>query len=226
MSWKPEVLSIGDQQTPLLIFDDVDPALTKMAKEGARTATFTVADTYYPGVRAPLAMTYIEQVVGAIYHQLYDIYSIPASYQVGLNQAVYSLITRYPGELSLAQTMPHIDATGAFNFAVLHYLNEGQHGGTAFYRHRSTGWSQITDANEQQYFNRLNQEMTSDSVRDTYITASDNSFEQVAKVAYKAGRIVVYPGNLLHSTEVDASLDISSELDKGRLTANVFLKFT
>lgn len=225
MRWKPEILRIGDQRTPLLIFDDVDPALTKMAKEGARTAKFDVADTYYPGIRATLGMPYVTQIVGAIYHQLYDIYSIPPGYQVGLKQAVYSLITLSPGELSLAQTMPHIDATSAFNFAILHYLNEGQHGGTTFYRHRATDCSQITDDKEQQYFNCLNREMTRDSARGSYITASDSSFEQIGKVAYKAGRIVVYPGNLLHSTEVDIRSDISSALDEGRLTANVFINF-
>ena len=225
MNWQPKIIGIGKQRTPLLIFDDIDPKLTQLARAGAQTKQFDPADTYYPGIRAPLGMDYVQQIVSGIYHQLYDIYAIPAHYQVSLDQAVYSLITRYPGELSLAQTMPHIDATNAFNFAVLHYLNEGDHGGTAFYRHRTTGWSQISAANEDKYFTQLNQEMTADSARNAYINDSDKSFEQIAKVEYRAGRIVVYPGNLLHSTQVNLNCDISSELSKGRLTANIFLNY-
>ena len=58
-----------------------------------------------------------------------------------------------------------------------------------------------------------------------YINASDDHFEMIAELEYRPNRLVMYPGNVLHSGLIDPDRDISADPRAGRLTANLFLYF-
>ena len=58
-----------------------------------------------------------------------------------------------------------------------------------------------------------------------YQTGTNQQYELIDSIAYRANRLVIYPGNLLHSTLVDNTNDISANPEIGRLTANVFVEF-
>ena len=49
--------------------------------------------------------------------------------------------------------------------------------------------------------------------------------ELIGEVEYRPNRMVIYPGNLLHSGLIQPDRDINDDPASGRLTANLFLYF-
>ncbi|MGY0650046.1 MAG: DUF6445 family protein, partial [Paraglaciecola chathamensis] len=58
-----------------------------------------------------------------------------------------------------------------------------------------------------------------------YITESTEQFTLYDQVDYRPNRLVIYPGNLLHSGLIIPDRDISADPTEGRLTANIFIEF-
>jgi hypothetical protein len=54
---------------------------------------------------------------------------------------------------------------------------------------------------------------------------SDAHFTLYHAVDYRANRLVIYPGSLLHSGLIDPAHDIDDDPETGRLTANIFVDF-
>ena len=61
--------------------------------------------------------------------------------------------------------------------AVLHYLFDTPHGGTSFYRHRSTGFESITPERAEDYAARLRQELEASPPPAAYTTGDTELFE-------------------------------------------------
>ncbi len=61
-------------------------------------------------------------------------------------QGWFSIVTTPPQRLLPIQCFPHVDGTNPRQIGMMLYLNgTPDHGGTAFYRHRSTGLEALTD---------------------------------------------------------------------------------
>jgi len=58
-----------------------------------------------------------------------------------------------------------------------------------------------------------------------YITSSTDHYELIDEIEYAANRMVIYPGNLLHSGLISPERDINPDPSRGRLTANLFIDF-
>jgi len=225
-SWQPEILEVGSSKTKVLIFDDLPEEALYYARRLAYAAHYDTADTYYPGIRSKIDRSYVMKMVEPIYDQLYDLYDIPSNRAVKLKQAVFSLIDRDSSQLKMEQRIPHIDGVEPYAFAMLHYLNDGVHGATGFFRHRASGHELITQENEAQYFAQTSQEVSGRPRAAAYVDADDWQFECIGRVSYKANRLVLYPGNLLHSTLVNTGQDVDASPQTGRLTANVFISYS
>ena len=155
-----------------------------------------------------------------------NFYKIPNTLQLTTDAAVFSLITLDEDSLTLNQSIPHFDSTNINHFAVMHYLNDGDFNGTGFYRHKPTGFENITpdrlellDKSVVNFFNTVAFPFQA------YFNVSDNHFELIGGVDYKPNRLVIYPGTLLHSALVDPKKDVIDNVKTGRLTANVFVNF-
>ena len=72
-----------------------------------------------------------------------------------VKNAYFSLVSLKSEALTLEQSIPHFDNTAPLSFAVMHYINSGQYGGTSLYRHTSTGFENITEARYSSYQTRL-----------------------------------------------------------------------
>ena len=108
----------------------------------------------------------------------------------------------------------------------MHYLNPGQFGGTGFYRHKTSGFENIEQANFPAYqLARTAFEVQHGQPEKAYITQSTDEYELLGKIAYKQNRLLVYPGTLLHSGLIKVPDDLSDNPDSGRLTANIFVEF-
>ncbi|MEP2650351.1 MAG: DUF6445 family protein, partial [Paraglaciecola sp.] len=169
---------------------------------------------------------YVVDVLAPLQGLLRQTYKLPAPLQMKPSLYVYSLVSTQPQDLSLLQRMPHFDTVRPYYFAALHYLNDGPYGDTAFFRHKPTGYERITASREQGYYQSAKQ-----FVRDygeppqEYCVTSTEHFECYDKIEYKKNRLVLYPGNLLHSILINTDTDIDPNPQTGRLTANIFLEF-
>ena len=192
-----------------------------------KEASFGGGDEFaYPGIRAALPAQYagllVPHIVGLIRH----LYNPPRSSQHQVIHELFSLVTRRPEELAPLQRIPHTDERHPFYFATVHYLNPGEHAGTGFFRHRPTGFERISADRYPALVQTANAHMESHGLPPAkYINESDDHFELIGDVDYRQNRLVLYPGNLLHSGLIRPDKDISEDPASGRLTANLFFYF-
>ena len=123
--------------------------------------------------------------------------------------------------------MPHFDSNNPHYLAAMHYLNPGDFGGTSFYRHRPTGYENITASRRENFIHSAQEHLATIGGRppQRYVDGSDEHFERLKSLPYRQNRLLVYPGTLLHSGNIDPSRDISDDPRTGRLTANLFIDF-
>ena len=137
--------------------------------------------------------------------------------------AYFSLLTHRETELTRFQRVPHFDSLNVDYFALVHYLNPGNFGGTGFFRHRPTGFERLTQDRFPQFTQaaeghfRMHGEPAAQ-----YIRGSDDHFELIATMNYRPNRIIAYLGNLSHSGIAHLEQDIDANPVTGRLTANLF----
>jgi hypothetical protein len=225
-----EILRIGQEQHPVLILDGLLSGTESLIEfaEAVVLAPVKAAANFYPGVRAPAPRDYVQALVKALRPHLATVFGAPADGRAHLTSAL-SMATLPADQASLAQRLPHIDTTAPSQLAILHYLCGPEHGGTAFYRHRATGFEAVSPERGEVYFAALRREMQAtpaarDGFGEGYIVASGPLFEQTAVIAPAFNRIVVYASNLLHAGMLpDRPLSLDPRV--GRLTANTFFRF-
>ena len=112
----------------------------------------------------------------------------------------FSLVTTPAESLSTPQRIPHVDSLGKDGLATIHYLFKKDLGGTAFYRHRSTGFEFIDESRQESV-------PAGAGARDErarrpgaeYINGDTALFEQIARQDGVYNRMLVYRRNFLHS---------------------------
>lgn len=217
---------IGHEQTPVLIIDDFAEHITNIENDALQTKFNRDKQSYYPGARAHLPREYIIPTLQAIYLQICQIYKVPTHLNLQPQASYYSLLTLDAKELSLPQRVPHFDTSKPYFFAILHYLHKGEHGATGFFREKHTGYERISDARVEGYLQATNNYIQQEGEPpQEYFTRSNGQYELYHQIAYKPNRLVIYPGNLLHSTLVRPDKDLNADPKCGRLTANLFIDF-
>ncbi|WP_375272652.1 DUF6445 family protein [Sphingomonas sp.] len=211
---------IGRERHLLVTIDDFvsDPvALRKAAKETA----FQPAYNHYPGIRASVPDGYEAETSPILRNVFASVFG-----RYGQNKLLdisFSMVTTRPSELSTPQTLPHCDALGADRFALLHYLSEGDLGGTAFYRHRATSFEAIDEERAPSYFKAVDAELAADYGRSPqYIQGANDNYEVMRLAEPVFNRALVYPSFLLHSGIIETDNPLSSDPAAGRLTVTGF----
>ncbi|NCT85588.1 MAG: hypothetical protein GXC94_20730 [Comamonadaceae bacterium] len=198
--------------------------------EAARRASFQPcpgADQRrgYPGLRAPAPPAYSESLTALLDPLIKLNFGVPEQLAVKKTPCAFSLTTVAPQDLGPLQRVPHFDASTPHYMAVLLYLCDETHGGTAFYRHRASGLQQITAANREAYGERIYDEVERRPPPPRYFGDSDEHFEFLGMMPARFNRLVIYRGSLLHSAIVNPPLGLSSDPRRGRLTVNTFYDF-
>jgi hypothetical protein len=199
-------------------------ALVGLIAETAEFAATEAAGNFYPGMRAPAPAGYVKALSAALGPVVGQAFPELAG-RSARSSSCLSLVTFRPEELNLAQRIPHFDAVDGGQIAVLHYLCDGFHGGTAFYRHRSTGFETITPERRQSYIATLGPELERAPPPQAYVTGDTPLFEQIGAVEARFDRALIYRSRLLHSGDITPSCNLSPDPRLGRLTANSFLIF-
>jgi hypothetical protein len=225
---RPDIRIIGEEKTPIIVLDDFAESVETIKSYAFDAAfqTVTHQESYYPGVRVPLPKQYVIDVVSPLNALIKSVYQIPSGLRVRPTNAAYSLVSTPAEQLGLRQRIPHFDGVSPHYFAILHYLADGPHGDTAFFRHKPTGFERVIEDRRAPYLNAVQAYFDKNGEpQPEYFVESNDHYEIFDTIEYKPNRLVVYPGVLLHSILVSPSTDIDSNPNTGRLTANIFIEY-
>jgi hypothetical protein len=215
-------LTIGREQAPLLIIDNAVGEAERLV-ELAANKVFAEVASYYPGVRAKAPLTYQQFVLTQMRGLFGETFGLQAK-TLRFTACYFSLVTTPPEKLSHLQCIPHIDSVLGNELAFVHYLFKTDHGGTAFYRHRSTGFEAITQDRKIGYFEAVEAErLGPDSPALGYINGSTALYEQLRGEPGVFNRMLVYRRNSLHSGRIASLSAIDPNPRTGRLSINGFI---
>lgn len=214
--------AIGAERAPLLVIDNflADP---EALREVAGREKFSEQSRYYPGIRASAPVAY----QGAFAGPLRDI--IAGYFGLGMGMprfslCHFSLVTTPPEQLLVPQRIPHVDSLSGGGLATIHYLFHKDLGGTAFYRHRRTGFEYIDETRNETYLQALRDEQLQPETTDEgYINGDTSLFEQVARQDGVFNRLLVYRRNSLHSGCIPRDFIPDPNPATGRLSINCFV---
>lgn len=212
---------VGREAQPVVVIDDFapDPAALRAAALGA---TFGPAMQHYPGIRAALPDAYVPTQLAVLARVLGPL--LGRAGEVDVLDASFSMVTTPPEALEIRQRIPHCDAFGKERIALVHYLAPDGGDGTAFFRHRSTGFETIDADRAPIFFGQLDAEFRFGGVPPARYVAGDTSlFGRTLAVAARYNRALVYPSYLLHSGAIAPDATLSSNPAQGRLTVTAFL---
>lgn len=213
---------IGKEGAPLVVIDQFVKDAESL-REYAAKLDFQKARTAYPGIRVVAPKSYqqfLMSYVSGVLPKYFDIQPVGLK----LSMCHYSLVTTAPEQLSMIQRIPHVDSFGSNGLATVHYLFQENWGGTAFYRHRKTGYEIISEERKQPYFASLEAENASGNVPPpAYIDGDTPLFEQIEHQEGIFNRLLLYRRNSLHSGCVSSGRSLTADPMSGRLSINSFI---
>lgn len=179
----------------------------------------------YPGIRAIAPDDYSYNITAYLEPLIKNEFSIPTHLNIRKSICAFSLMTMEPLNLGPLQRTPHFDASTPHHIAVLLYLCNEKHGGTAFYRHNSTGLDHITADTRENYLDIYYDEINLKRPNPEYVNESSNLFTKTGMVQARFNRLVLYKGSMLHAPYIDPKISIDPNPETGRLTVNTFYDF-
>jgi hypothetical protein len=215
-------LSIGDEKAPLLVIDNVVKDADALVDHAAGS-TFVGGTGFYPGIRVAAPLEYQQLILTRLRAALLDCLGAKGG-ELRFSLCHYSLVTTPAAELAAPQRVPHVDSLSSRGLATIHYLFKSKLGGTAFYRHRKTGFEYVDEARNDAYVRSLRDEdLRAEALGPGYINGDTALFQQVAKLEGVFNRMLVYRRNSLHSGSIDAGFEPDANPRTGRLSINSFI---
>ena len=142
MTWRVSIEHHGTERQAVVIIDGFAPAPDRFLDD-AGFLSFRPIGEHYPGVRAPVAAPMLRQLLADLAPLAREVFGAEALEVV---DAFYSLVTTPPAALAPIQRLPHFDEVSPNRLALLHFLSADETSGTAFYRHRATGFESVDAA--------------------------------------------------------------------------------
>lgn len=212
----------GRERATLLVIDNFVAEPERLIKK-ATTAQFTSGGRFYPGIRAKAPPSYEHFLATRLPPLLAEHFDF-AGNTLRLSMCHFSLVTTHAADLTPMQRIPHVDSLARDGFATVHYLFKKKLGGTAFYRHRATGFETLDEVRKPEYFNVLHAESAGpNGPGPRYINGDTPLFEQIAHVEGVFNRMLVYRRNSLHSGSIDHDFVPDADPRSGRLSINCFI---
>jgi Family of unknown function (DUF6445) len=221
-NFRLQKLTIGREQAPLIVIDNfvahpddlVDIAAAKL---------FGEVVSYYPGVRSKVPLTYQRFIIEKLRDVLAGYFGISAP-ALRFTNCHFSIVTTAADKLDYLQQIPHIDSAFSKELAFIHYLFKADLGGTAFYRHRATGYEYVDEARRPEYWRIVAEEREGpDRATGGYINGDTPLYEQVGCQEGVFNRMLVYRRNSLHSGALAPNFVPDPNPRTGRLSINGFL---
>ena len=184
---------LGQREVPLFCIDDifVDPdAVRSFAFE----REFPTSQAYYPGRHQPLdssvpGIREFSEFISGLLSQATKQRITPNAISTD-----FSILTTPENQLLGLQGQPHIDGTPMLGVI---YLNNGDYGGTIFFRNRETGSMRVVTPEQKEHYKKIMQSSHNAERKHRYITDSDEDWEKVDSVDGINNRLVIWPGAVL-----------------------------
>lgn len=215
---------VGQERQPVIVIDDFVPDPGSL-RARAETLDYRPMGRHYPGLRAEVPAPEVESYLAPVRHLITEVFGFSAP--AALISAGFSIVTTKPAELTPIQRLPHFDGFEAERVALLHYLDGPERGGTAFYRHRGTGYETISADRHASYDAALRRDVSAYGMPNAaYISGSTPIYEQIARYEARPNRALIYRGHMLHCAVLPPDLDFTPDPRRARLTVNTFLMGT
>jgi hypothetical protein len=214
--------TFGNENAQLLVIDNVVKEADKLALFAGQLQ-FTGNSPFYPGIRAEAPKEYRDFLLQYFAEEFGRFFDLPSK-TFSFSMCHYSLTTTPGSRLKLLQRIPHADSLEKNGLATVHYLFKRPLGGTAFYRHKKTGFESIDEERKLTYFRSLEDENNGPNIPQFgYINGDTPLYEQIMKTEGVFNRMLVYRRNSLHSGCIDKDFIPDSNPSTGRLSINSFI---
>lgn len=221
------VEQLGLEREPLLILDGVMQRPEALVDYAAREVNFSPAWTAsggFPGLRAPAPLDYVGTLVRSLSPIVEKAFGLERV-KLARAECNLSLVTLQPEELTPLQRIPHADTADPLQFAFLHYLCGPSFGGTAFYRHRATGFETLQPDRLAAFEAIRARELDESPPDPAYIVGDTPQYQRIAAAEARFDRLIVYRSRTLHSGLIAPHARLSADPREGRLTANIFVNY-
>ena len=216
-----QVHLIGHERQPVIVIDDLVPEPQSLIDEAA-LLQYTQIGPHYPGIRASVPAARVRSFLEPLVDLMRSTFECGAQIQV--LEAYYSLVTTRPAALRPIQRLPHFDGVERERLALLHFLSTDEASGTAFYRHRSTGFESVDAARYPRFAAAVERDAVLLGLPEpAYIGGDTALYEQIASFDGRFNRMLAYRGHALHCALLPDTLSFSADPRHGRLTVNTFL---
>ena len=212
---------IGVERQPVVVIDEFAPDAGALL-EVAIASQLEPASQSYPGIRAALPPTYFANVETVLAGVMAEVFACRE--RLRILDASFSIVTHTPDALTAEQRIPHVDAVDAGRLAMVHYLSRDIGDGTAFYRHRATGFETVDVARAPAYFAQVSTENAANPPPPSYIAGNTDRYVRTACVDAAFNRAVIYRSGLLHSGAIAPGTTLSADPATGRLTVTAFFE--
>lgn len=216
-----QVHYVGRERQPVLVIDEFVPEPQALIDEAAQLQ-YAPIGPHYPGIRAAVPAARVRAFLAPIVDLVCGTFDCGAHLQV--LEAYYSLVTTRPADLRPIQRLPHFDGLERERLALLHFISRDRSSGTAFYRHRSTGFESMDAVRYPQFCAALSRDTAAHGLPEpAYISGDTPLYEQIAGFEGRFNRALVYRGHVLHCALLPEGISYLSDPRLGRLTVNTFL---
>lgn len=210
----------GREREPIIVIDGFSGRVAELAEAGRRARYDPVVG--YPGVRSPIDPAYLalgEPLLGVL---LAEHFGLTKRFRA--ESCSFSLVSVPPEDLVPAQRRPHYDAAQSNLIATVHYTQDATTGGTAFYRHRRTGFETIMPDRVAAYDAAVAlDEAEYGPLPPAYYHGDGERYELIGEIAARPDRLVAYRGRQLHSGVIPSPPGPAMTMAEARLTINTFL---
>lgn len=222
MDWQVSIVHHGAERQPVVVIDDFGDA--ERFRDDASFLSFAPIGPHYPGLRAVVAPVLLRDLLVRLEPVAREAFGLGGLVTV---DSFYSVVTTPPAALTPIQRLPHFDEVSPTRLALLHFLSPDESSGTAFYRHRSTGYESVDGDRLAPYRSALDADLRRHGIPDArYIAGDTPVFEQVALHQGRFNRAILYRSNTLHCASLPDTLSLDPDPLIGRLTVNTFLEAT
>ena len=217
---------VGREREPVVVIDQASGRREELVAYAATRSSFEPAaalGSHYPGLLGPVSTAYLQAMVQITLDMIDRHFGTGPLFPVRA-RGNFSLVTTPSAALSPDQRVPHVDAADRMQFAAVHFLSADNPDGTAFFRHRATGFETIDADRLPAYRAALDPDLAALPTGTGYETGAGATFELIGRVDAVPDRMIVYRAALLHSGRITAVPPYAADPRRGRLTGNLFLQ--
>jgi len=201
------LIHVGRRGVPVTLIDSVFSDPDGVAARGFSADYARDLNNLYPGVRA------------IVPQDLSEAFSACLKCEVKHCESFFSVVMTPSQDLLPIQCIPHYDSTDPNLLAAVIYLCDNRFSGTSFYRHRRTGYEEITAENQQNYRLALDYDMRAHGPpKKAYVNGSTQLFEVTFSSELKFNSAIVYPGRALHAGTIPETFTPPKDRGEWRLT--------